>query len=157
MYELSNLKQDRQAQEIYRYFKESFIYLENPPARINTKTLPKLPKLTELPIEIQEGPLSLLPTRLTSLMSAGVLQILHDNLIALIPETFISFCHEELITLLHREKDYKSFLSHHFNQKLLALFVGLDSNTHSITLHHFATIHDDFFALSKLLLKAALS
>jgi ankyrin repeat protein len=152
MYEdLSRLIKDREAQGIYRYFKESFIYIKNPPERPNKKNLPKLPKLSNLAMEVEEGPIALMPTKLTSLMPDGVLQVLQEQLVSLVPDTFISLSYQELISLLHREKDYKSFMSHPFNQKLLALFVGLDSNTHQIPLSHFAAMEGDEFTLSKLL------
>ena len=211
MYELSNLKQDEKAQEIYRYFKKSFECLNTPPKKPNPKTLPKIPKLAELQLEddyydpiaslqrkdvtsllrnklseklffiIQKDQILSLYVNLCSVLPQHVvIKIFDDHIIDELRKNFVlhnSLSFQELLSafpqskidllytepqqhsslrinlslLIHRKGDYKTFLEHPFNQKLLEIFTKLDSNTHEIPLHHFAALRKQNFILSKLL------
>lgn len=168
---LSDLMQDYRALEIYRYFKKSFIYLKNPPKKPNKKTIPDLPEFPELDLVEDNDPiaatsarkgLSFLlcknlinsgchPPSTTSSFNKVVTNLSQDEIESLYTDPFtLSSLRMSLATLLHRQKDYKSFIEHPYNQALLKLFTELASNPHGITLQYFAAMQDDDFLASNL-------
>ena len=170
------LIQDERALEIYRYFKKSFIYLKNPPKKPNKKTIPDLPEFPELNLAEDCDPIAatsarkdlsfLLYQNLTdsgchlpstkSSFNKVVTNLSQDEIESLYTDPFtLSSLRISLATLLHRQKDYKSFIEHPYNQALLKLFTELANNPHGITLQHFATMKDNDFLASNLPLHIA--